>query len=221
MEPENRRAILARVPIQEFLTDVALTPLDHAQLPHPSQFVALQTSLSGFPPRVVHALAVQAARGENVGVILGDNRFEIYALAQWAHAQQLDPRPLLAHIELSRTFTCHQLHRRVLTLDVTQLRCWSVLYVLGLLDTFYDEDVRHHEAARLLRECLDRLRAISTHGLPVLITVSPPREPGREHFVGLVRTCVDLYRELDGAIPELDAPRQLALDLGIESRYGA
>ncbi len=158
---------------------------------------------------VIRSLAAQAARGERVGVVVGHNRFDLYALARLAQSHGLDPRPLLARIELSRAFTCHQLHRRIMTLDPAKRR-WSALYVLGLLDTFYDEDVKGYEAARLLRESLARLRALSDEG-PVLVTVFAPKEPGREHFLELTAQAVDVYWEPPREAQALPAAPQLAL----------
>jgi hypothetical protein len=190
----------------------------------PSQVAAVAARESYSHPLVIRSLAAHAARGERLGVLIGHNRFDVYALSRLALEHGLDPRPLLEHIELSRAFTCHQLHRRILTLGAPHIQRWSALYVLGLLDTFYDEDVKPYEARRLLNECLVKLKEIAASGLPVLITVSAPQEPGREHFLEEVARRSDMYRvgaargwrhwEPREEAPRLDAPRQLALEFG-------
>ena len=147
-------------------------------------------------------------------MLIGHNRFDVYALSRLALEHGLDPRPLLERIELSRAFTCHQLHRRILTLGAPHAKRWSALYVLGLLDTFYDEDVKQYEARRLLNECLAKLREIAGSGLPVLITVSAPQEPGREHFLEAVARQADMYWAPAEETPRLPGPRQLALEFG-------
>jgi hypothetical protein len=190
------------------LSPVRLHP---AQLPVPSQVVAVAGPESHSHPLVVRSLAAHSARGEHLGVLVGHNRFDLYALAARVQEQGYDPHPVLARIELSRAFTCHQLHRRILTLNPERTTRWSALFVLGLLDTFYDEDVKLHEAQRLLRESLAHLKALAGSGLPVLITLSPPGEPGREHLLELAARQVDVYWQPDERSPRLVAPRQLAL----------
>ncbi len=180
----------------------------------PSQVIAVAVRESFSHPLVIQSLAAHAARGERLGVLIGHNRFEVYALSRLALEHGLDPRPLLARIELSRAFTCHQLHRRILTLGVPYTQRWSALFVLGLLDTFYDEDVKHHEASRLLHESLRMLKQIAASGLPVLITISAPQEPGREHFLQIVASEVDLYWEPAEEVSRLSAPQQLTLGFG-------
>jgi hypothetical protein len=48
----------------------------------------------------------------------------------------------------------------------------------------------------------------------VLITVSGPQEPGREHFLEEVARQADLYWEPNEEAPLLPAPSQLALEFG-------
>ena len=144
-------------------------------------------------PLVVQSLAAHAARGERLGVLVGHNRLDVYGIARLVAEHGLDPAVILARIELSRAFTCHQLHRRIITLTERDAWRWSMLYVLGLLDTFYDEDVKYPEVSRLLVESLARLRQLAAAGLPVLVTASAPKEPGRERLLGLVAERADVY----------------------------
>jgi hypothetical protein len=200
------------VPAQILLPVRSFAKIEPAQLPLPSQVAAVAARESYSHPLVIQSLATHAARGERLGVLVGHNRFDVYALSRLAIEHGLDPRPILERIELSRAFTCHQLHRRVLTLGAPQTGRWSALYVLGLLDTFYDEDVKQYEARRLLNECLMKLKEIAASGLPVLITVSAPQEPGREHFLEEVARQADMYWEPREQAPGLPGPRQLALE---------
>jgi hypothetical protein len=155
-------------------------------------------------------MVVRAQRGERLGALIGDNRFDLYTLVRLAKARGLDPELLLGRIELSRAFTCHHLHRRACTLDPALVRKWQALYVLGLLDTFYDESVKYHEAARLLGETLARLKQIAAMGLPIRVTLSPPRHRGRESLVRVVQRAVDAYWEFSPE-PRYSQSSQLAL----------
>jgi hypothetical protein len=112
---------------------------------------------------------------------------------------------------LSRAETCHQLHRRIQTLNALTWSCWSALYVIGFADNFYDESCRYYEAERLLYQCLAFLRAIAASGLPVVLTVSAPRKRGREHFLQLVAKQTDLLWEPEESAPQLPQSRQLEL----------
>ncbi len=172
--------------------DRSIPPAPLARAP---QLVALAASDASVHPFVVQSLAARAQRGEPVGIVVGHNRFDLYAFTRLARQHGFDPTRWLTHIHLSRAFTCHQLRHRLVTLDRAVTRAWRALYVLGLLDTFYDEDIEYHEAARLLDETLDALKRLACEGLPVLITLSPPRQPGRERLVQSIARAVDDYWE--------------------------
>lgn len=202
------------MPAQSLLPVQFPAKIEPAQLPPPSRVAAVAARDSYSHLLVIQSLAAHAARGERLGVLIGHNRFDVYSLARLASEHGLDPRPILERIELSRAFTCHQLHRRILTLGAPHTRRWSALFVLGLLDTFYDEDVKQHEAKRLLYESLRKLKEIAGGGLPVLITASAPQETGREDFLGIVARQADMFWAPAEEAPRLPGPRQLALDMG-------
>jgi hypothetical protein len=200
------------MPGQTFLPVPSFAKIQPAQLPVPSQVAAVAARESYSHPLVIQSLAAHAARGERLAVLIGHNGFDVYALARLALEHGLDSRLILERIELSRAFTCHQLHRRILTLGAPRTDRWSALYVLGLLDIFYDEDVKQNEARRLLNDCLVKLKEIAGSGLPVLITVSAPQEPGREHFLEIVAGHADLFWAPAEEAPASPGPRQLALE---------
>lgn len=180
-----------------------------SQLSIPHQVIALAAPDTSAHPLALNSLAARVERGERVGVLIGHNRFDLYSLMRWTRQRKRNPQRLLAHVELSRAFTCHQLHRRLMTLDPG--RGWRALYVLGLLDTFYDESVPYYESGQLLRECLAQLKRVARTGLPVLITLSLPEEPGREGLLELVAHGVDEYWALSGYANQLPTPVQIPL----------
>ncbi len=178
----------------------------------PTKMVALAAPDRAVHPLAVRSLARRAQRGERIGVIIGHNRFDLYTFARLAQRSGFDPRAFLAQIELSRAFTCHQLHRRILTLDPAAKHPWQALYVLGLLETFYDESVDYHEAARLLHGCVAHLQRLARAGLPVLVTLSRPDQPGRDRLQELVARLTDEYWTLDESPAPADTmPTQLSL----------
>jgi hypothetical protein len=82
----------------------------------------------------------------------------------------------------------------VVELITDKTKNWSALYVLGLLDTFYDEDIRLPIVSRLLNDVLARLRHIAKQQLSVLVTISPPpSETTRGEFITRVLRASDAY----------------------------
>ncbi|MBI4671790.1 MAG: hypothetical protein HY741_09005 [Chloroflexi bacterium] len=183
-------------------------------LSHSPQLVAVAAAENFSQPRILQALATHAVRGERVGVILGNNRLDVRGIARLARQQRLDPRPLLARIDLSRAETCHQLAECIATISIEQQQNWRALYVVGLLETFYDETPAYHEARWLLQQTLLYLKTIVTDGLPVLITLAAPPTAARAQFMHDVAHAVDVYWEAQAETPRLHAPRQVALVWG-------
>jgi hypothetical protein len=175
------------------------------------QLVALEASETFTQAHIPHALARHAARGERVGVILGSNRLDVRSIARWARQRRLDPRPLLARVDVSRAETCHQLAERIATLSPEQERAWRALCIVGFLETFYDETPAYHEARWLLHQTLAHLTTLAANGLPVLITVSAPHVAARAVFLQDVARRADVYWHAPEPLPRMDAPRQLAL----------
>ena len=181
------------MPTQTTLQCVPLPALDPERIPIASQVLALFGHAVELHPLVLQSLFLRAARGERLGVVVGDNRLNGYALARLARRYGFDPSALLAQIEFSRPFTCHQLHHGVVDLVPEKASTWRALYVLGLLETFWDEDIRYPIAARLLDEILSRLRWLARQNLPVLVTVSPPpKETARQEFITRVLHAADV-----------------------------
>lgn len=171
-----------------------LIALDPEKIPIESKVLVLFGHASELHPLVLQSLFLRASRREQLGLIVGDNRFSAYALARLARGRGFDPSALLARIEFSRPFTCHQLHHGVLNLVEERTNEWGALYVLGLLETFYDEDIRYGDATRLLQEILIQLRQIASQGLSILVTISPPpKETTRKEFIARVIRAADAY----------------------------
>lgn len=176
------------------LSSVSIEPLDPAQIPMPSKVLALFGLASELHSLVLQSLVVRAARGERIGLIIGDNRFDEFALTRLARGRGFNPSALLAQIEFSRPFTCHQLHHCIVNLVGEKSSEWRALYALGLLETFWDEDIRYADAARLVHEILTRLRQIAAQGLSVLVTISPPpKETTRQELITRVMRSADMY----------------------------
>jgi hypothetical protein len=183
--------------------------LNPNEIPIPSKIIALCGRAAELHPLVLQSLCAIVARSRRVGVVVGDNRFDEFRLARYARAQGLDPAAILQRIIFSRPFTCHQLHHGVLNLDAEKMKAWDAFYVLGLLDTFWDEDIRYPDAVRLLQEIIARLKQFALDGLPILVTLSPPPvETTRVQFITRVLAAADGYwapapLEIEPASPQM------------------
>ncbi|MGB2896536.1 MAG: hypothetical protein WBB65_10300 [Anaerolineales bacterium] len=191
-----------------------LVSLPYSALPLPAADPAilealLRPRLSLFwgahtPTRALLAcITVLAARGHHVCVFDGGNRFDGYFVAQLARRLSSDPRATLEHIRLSRAFTCFQLAELVKTAP-TGLGAQesntisdadagapdqSVLFVLDMLTTFYDESVPLRDAERLLTNTIAHLKRLASAG-PVIIGAREPRVLVKERWSLLDRLQV-------------------------------
>jgi hypothetical protein len=126
----------------------------------------------------------------------------------------LDPRLTLANVHISRAFTCYQLVETVSRLDrrADTTGCAGIV-CLGLLETFYDEDITLSEAQRLLRDVIAHLKSLANR-LPVFVTVRPPREKVRNRLVliQMLAHGADIVRIVP-LHPQSKLPAQIPLTL--------
>jgi hypothetical protein len=150
--------------------------------------VLLQPRLSLFwgantPTRALLAcLTVLAAEGHNVQVFDGGNRFDGYFVARLARRLSSDPHAVLERIRLSRAFTCFQLAQLIESAPAFPADDnYSVLFVLDLLSTFYDESVALRDVERLLTTTVTHLTRIAVAG-PVIVGAREPRVLVKERW---------------------------------------
>ena len=143
---------------------------------------------------ILQSIFSQITRGERVCLIVGDNLLELYLLSRALRRYGLDPKEALKSIEYSRSFTCNELHHCILRLDMFKAKYWSALYIQGLLNGFYDENIRYADGDRKLIEILKHLREIASGGNSVIVTVSrPPTGIDRQSFVNRVVLSSNAY----------------------------
>ena len=159
-------------------------------------------------------IAQIAGCGGSVFVVDGENSFRSYLIARYARALTLDPRFALANVHISRAFTCYQLVETVSRLgcraDTTG--CAGIV-CLGLLETFYDEDITMPEAQRLLRDVSVHLKSLADR-FPVFVMVRPPRSKVRNRLV-LIQVLAhgaDAVRVVPSH-PQSQLPAQIPLTL--------
>ncbi len=124
-----------------------------------------------------------AVEGREVWVVDGANSFDAYFAARLARGWGYAPETILSGVRLSRAFTCYQVHdliTRKLMLDHTTP---ATIFCLGLLETFYDEDVPLPDAVRLVKSIITRLTDLAHSGHTILITMRELHEAFRERSV--------------------------------------
>ncbi len=155
---------------------------------------------------------VQLAAQRLFFVVDGENSFRSYRVARYARELKLDARRVLSNVRVSRAFTCYQLTESIVKLGRLNLDQCAGIVCLGILGTFYDEDVPLIEARRLLLEAIVHLKSLSDR-LPILITVRPPsvKVKDRISLVNVLMQHVDEVRVLSSAERPLS---QLQLNAG-------
>ena len=170
---------------------------------------------------VFKPIAQLAGSGQSVYVIDGDNSFRSYRIAHYARDLHRDPRLTLAHVQVSRAFTCYQLaaiterlSRRATATDGIDLNCAGII-CLGLLGTLYDEDVAWSEAQRLLHEVIAHLKTLAEH-CPVIVTVRPPSATAQNRL-GLIQVLMQQANVVRILEPDVRYERSTQLPLSLNS----
>ena len=130
--------------------------------------------------------------GVPLALVDGTNRFDVYALAEFARrtasssGRRLMPDDLLRNIYISRAFTCYQMEAAVTErLPAFLARKGSpVAVIFGLLDTFYDEQAPLYEVRASLRRVIAALHDMKRNNIAVLLA-SQDMKPASKERAGL------------------------------------
>ena len=133
----------------------------------------------------LYGITLITTDGYAVWVLNGANSFNAYFVARLARRWGYAPEPILERIQLSRAFTCYQMkelvtRRLASTLGPPQE---TAIFCLGLLETFYDEDVPLIDAIRMVKMISATFAALARHGYTILITAREPREEQKDRVV--------------------------------------
>lgn len=128
------------------------------------------------------AAAQMACEGKRTLVLCGDNRFNSYAIARIAKAQEKRPEEVLRRILVARAFTAYQLDELIHRLRADD--DYALIIISGVCTAFLDEDVASNEAARLYYRSLWRLASLAREGLTLLLTENASsKQTPRAHFL--------------------------------------
>jgi hypothetical protein len=148
-------------------------------------------------------LAARLALRGSVRILDAGNQCNVYPIAQRLRRVTHDLNAALRRIQVQRAFTCYQ----VATLLVEASPAPTATLVLDFLATFYDQDVKLPEAARLLRGCLSHLQRLAEQA-PVLVSARPPAAAcaERQPLLELLREAAGQRWEMEEEQPDAGPP---------------
>jgi hypothetical protein len=133
----------------------------------------------------LYGITLITADGYAVWVLDGANSFNAYVVARLARRWGYAPETILERIKLSRAFTCYQMKELVtqrLASFLGQPK-GTAIFCLGLLETFYDEDVKIVDAVRMIKMIAATFTALARCGYTILITAREPRAEQKDRLV--------------------------------------
>lgn len=143
---------------------------------------------------LTQTLITLAQNGHHIAVIVANNHFEADEIARTVPQAQL---------KVARGETPHQVRHLVQRLLDTHTG-YSVAVVIGLLEPFYDEQVKWQLARQLLTDTLALLNELA-RSLRVLVLITPAPTPTRPYLVAQLTQAAADYTEL----PTPAQPKQL------------
>ena len=131
-----------------------------------------------------------------VAVVDGATQFNSYTLSRIAALLAIPPKVLLQRTHVTRSFTAFQTEAAI----TTKLRrflaatpCRTVV-ILGLLNTYYDEQIKPHECRQSLQRIMQTLTTLAAENIHTLIADVEVRDapPGKEMLFGLVHDAANV-----------------------------
>jgi hypothetical protein len=134
---------------------------------------------------LIQEVVVRLAASGPVRMIIGNNQFDGYAIARMLRRHSPEMANLLERIQLARAFTCYQMSTLLRETPSAPIPT----FVVGLLVTFYDENIPEYESLRVLRGCIWELNRLG-RAAPLIASVEPL--PQREALFHTIRDAADV-----------------------------
>ena len=133
----------------------------------------------------LYGITLITTDGYAVWVLDGANSFNAYVVARLARRWGYAPEPILERIKLSRAFTGYQMNELVTRRLASALGPpqGTAIFCHGLLETFYDEDVKMIDAVRMIKMISATFTALAQLGYTILITAREPRAEQKDRLV--------------------------------------
>ncbi|MCX6135885.1 MAG: hypothetical protein NTV54_00090, partial [Ignavibacteriales bacterium] len=143
----------------------------------------------------LYVAAVTVRNGDPLAVIDGANRFDVHTITAHAQRWKIPPQRLLERIFVSRGFTCYQMEAAIterLPLFLSRQGARTAV-ILGLLDSFYDEQVKFQVAREMLQRIIAACHAMKADGISLLLACKEwdvrPKE--RNQFLQMLAESAD------------------------------
>ncbi|RCK74526.1 MAG: hypothetical protein IGBAC_1474 [Ignavibacteriae bacterium] len=141
-------------------------------------------------------------QGGRIAVVDGGCRFDLHIISRFARQKHISPEILLNRIFISRGFTPYQMEAVINERLVSFLKKIksNTAMIFGLLDTFYDEQVRFKEAYNMLKRIIFNLQKMKNQNFSLLVAVEHfnvlPKE--RNRFLEMLKQTADeVYKLTD------------------------
>lgn len=141
---------------------------------------------------LLHLYILKASLMYTLPVIIidGGGYFDPYTLSLLCRKAGLGPQGVLESLIVSRAFTCHQMHTLIkeeLPLIIEKTGAGRV-FILGLLNTFYDEAISEKEALELLNDTVAAMKKTLKRRIRVHIHIIEEAYSGkRSYFFNILR----------------------------------
>jgi hypothetical protein len=172
--------------------------------------------VTGHSSAYTASLIIGCAAGQQIAVVDGAMRFNSYLISRIAAGLDLEPKDLLRRTHVTRSFTAFQTEAAITTRlpEFLQRRSCGVVLILGLLQTYYDEQIHVHESEHSLHRVLQTLHRVKAQNRHVLIAEADVENPpeGKEHLFGMIRAAT----EVTLSIQPVDAGYELIEQRSIE-----
>lgn len=163
----------------------------------------------------LYGITLISTAGYAVWVLDGANSFNAYVVAKLARRWGFAPEPVLDQIKLSRAFTGYQMKELATQKlgNVLGSPQRTTIFGLGLLDTFYDEDVKIVDAVRMVKMIVSVFTKLTQRGYTILITCREPRAEQKDRLVllNLLKTSAHRVERIPFSDVEPSTPIQLSL----------
>lgn len=147
-----------------------------------------------------------------IWVLDGANSFDAYFIARLARGLGCAPAEILARVRLSRAFTCYQMSELAMHKLAQSIAAESAaILCLGLIETFFDEDIRVGEAVRLLELTLAALADLARRGHTIIITAREPSIGERAMLFEMLKAAAQVVRHIHAPIEPARLPMQRSL----------
>lgn len=139
-------------------------------------------------------------QGTPIAIVDGGCHFDLHIISRFARQRHVDSETLLNRIYVSRGFTSYQMEAAInnrLVSFMNKIHSKSAM-IFGLLDTFYDEQVRFIDARNMLRRIIFNLDKMRKRGISLLVAVEElnilPKE--RNVFLKMLKQTSDVIYKL-------------------------